>query len=287
MSNWTQLFVDNDFQIPIAEDQFSILCPFHEDTVQSCAINLFKGVWICFAGCGQGSLYSFFMKYLNVSYEELTYRVQQDTTTLNINMFDEILGIEEELPEVYFPFTSGYVPSWIFDRGFDNTTLLNCGGAIDNYGSFVLPIKTVDGKIVGWLSRRQHATPKYLYSKGLQKSKLLFGQDLIQQATEFICITEGSLDTMWLDQHDFHSVALLGAHMSKAQQALALKLPTKELVLCLDNDDAGRIGLEKAMNDLYPKFMVSRIQLPKEYKDVQEIRDRELLTSIIKERTFF
>ena len=128
---------------------------------------------------------------------------------------------------------------------------------------------------------------KYLYSKGLQKSKLLFGQDLIQQATEFICITEGSLDTMWLDQHDFHSVALLGAHMSKAQQALALKLPTKELVLCLDNDDAGRIGLEKAMNDLYPKFMVSRIQLPKEYKDVQEIRDRELLTSIIKERTFF
>lgn len=44
MSNWTQLFVDNDFQIPIAEDQFSILCPFHEDTVQSCAINLLRSM---------------------------------------------------------------------------------------------------------------------------------------------------------------------------------------------------------------------------------------------------
>lgn len=287
MASWTQMFLDNDFQIPIAQDQFSILCPFHSDTVQSCAINLFKGVWICFAGCGQGSLYSFFMKYLNLSYEELTHRVQQDTMHLDINMFDELLGIEEELPEVSFPFKSGYVPSWIFDRGFNKETLLKWGGAIDNYGSLVLPISKADGRIVGWLSRRQHVTPKYLYSKGLRKSKLLFGQHLITDPQDFVCVTEGSLDTMWLDQHGCTSVALLGAHMSKAQQELALKLPTKELVLCLDNDEAGMIGLNSAMNDLYPKFMVSRIQLPKEYKDVQEIRDSGLLMSIIEDRTFF
>jgi len=32
--------------------------------------------------------------------------------------------------------------------------------------------------------------------------------------------------------------------------------------------------------------MVSYIKLPKEYKDVQDVRDRELLERIIKERTF-
>ena len=62
MVSWAQLFLDNDFHIPVAQDQFSILCPFHSDNVQSCAINLDKGVWICFAGCGQGSLFGFFMK---------------------------------------------------------------------------------------------------------------------------------------------------------------------------------------------------------------------------------
>ena len=71
MASWAQLFLDNDFSIPIAQDQFSILCPFHDDNVQSCAINLVKGVWICFAGCGQGSLYGFFMKYLHLGYEEI------------------------------------------------------------------------------------------------------------------------------------------------------------------------------------------------------------------------
>jgi len=79
----------------------------------------------------------------------------------------------------------------------------------------------------------------------------------------------------------------LGAHMSRTQQDLAMKLPTKELVLCLDNDDAGRVGLEKAMNDLIPKFMVSYVQLPEEFKDVQEIRNKEVLHTIIQERTFF
>ena len=287
MASWAQLFSDNDFSIPIAQDQFSILCPFHEDNVQSCAINLVKGVWICFAGCGQGSLYGFFMQYLRCGYEELQRRMKQDIIQLDINMFDDLLEVKDEMQEVGFPFHVGYVPPWIFDRGFTKKSLIKWGGAIDNFGSLVLPVRTIDGILVGWLSRRQNITPKYLYSKGLQKSKVLFGQDLITEGQNFICITEGSLDTMWLDQHGFASVALLGAHISRKQQELALKLPTKELVLCLDNDDAGRIGLEKAMTCLQPKVMVSYIKLPEEYKDVQEVRDSTLLTNILQERTFF
>jgi len=287
MANWVQLLLDTDLSIPIVQDQFSILCPFHDDNVQSCAINTVKGVWICFAGCGQGSLFSFFMKYWGIGYEEVVSRLKKDETSFDINMFDEFEEVEEEMPEVTFPFHSGYVPPWIFDRGFNRETLRKWGGAIDNFGSLVLPIHTGEGKLVGWLSRRQHVTPKYLYSKGLRKSKVLFGQDLVQGESDFVCITEGSLDTMWLDQHGFASVALLGAHISRRQQELALTLPTKELVLCLDNDDAGSIGLEKAMTCLQPKCMVSYIKLPKEYKDVQEVKDSTLLKHIIQERTFF
>ena len=96
MANWSQLFLDNNFSIPIAQDQFSLLCPFHVDNVQSCSVNLAKGVWICFAGCGQGSLYSFFMKHLGISYDELDSKIRHEEASFNINMFDVFENIEEE-----------------------------------------------------------------------------------------------------------------------------------------------------------------------------------------------
>ena len=153
MASWAQIFLDSDFSIPVAQDQFSILCPFHDDNVQSCAINLAKGVWICFAGCGQGSLYGFFMKYLHVSYEEVRQRITQDIIQYDINMFDELVEVQDVMQEVGFPFHIGYVPPWIFDRGFSKEILIKWGGAIDNFGSLVLPVRTADGILVGWLSR--------------------------------------------------------------------------------------------------------------------------------------
>ena len=92
---------------------------------------------------------------------------------------------------------------------------------------------------------------------------------------------------MWLDQHGCPSVALLGASLSKAQEVLTLGLQTEELVLCLDNDEAGQIGFQKAMGCLSKSFVVSYVKLPKEYKDVQDVRSSDELLSIIDNRTFF
>ena len=114
----------------------------------------------------------------------------------------------------------------------------------------------------------------------------MFGECNIE-ACSFVCVTEGTLDTIWLDQHGYNSVALLGANMSTSQQEAVLKLPTDELVLCLDNDDAGKIGTDRIMSCISTRFVVSYIQLPNEYKDVQDIRDETVLKEIIKERTFW
>ena len=286
MVDWADLLAEIGISVPPGKDEISIYCPFHEDSVTSCAINTSKGVWICFAGCGAGSLYGFLMKYHHISYEEAQNRVQQNEASFNINMFDEFVEEEAELQEVSFPFQTGYVPEWIFTRGFTKEVLRKWECAIDMFRSLVIPVFAKDETLVGWISRRQHMTPKYLYSKGLKKSKLLFGQQHIVGSVPFVCVTEGTLDTMSLDQHDFSSVALLGATISKRQVELAITLPTQELVLCLDNDEAGSIGLKKAMACLSPNFMVSYIKLPKEYKDVQDVRDSELLKSIIEDRTF-
>ena len=287
MTEWANVLADIGIIVPIDKDQFTLQCPFHEDTVDSCSINTEKGVWICFAGCGQGTLYGFLMKYLGISYEEATQKVLTNTSVFNLNMFDGLIAEDSTMPEVQFPFKEGYVPEWIFDRGFNKPTLQKWGCGIDSENSLIIPIQDAVSRLVGWVSRRQYMTPKYLYSKGLKKSRVLFGQYLITEKTPFVCITEGTLDTMWLDQHGCPSVALLGASLSKAQEELTLGLQTEELVLCLDNDEAGQIGFQKAMGCLSKSFVVSYVKLPKEYKDVQDVRNSDELLSIIDSRTFF
>ena len=39
--------------------EYKTICPFHDDTRSSCSINVEKEAWICFAGCGAGSLQTF------------------------------------------------------------------------------------------------------------------------------------------------------------------------------------------------------------------------------------
>ena len=61
MPNWNSVLMEYGVAVP-TKNQFTIHCPFHEDHRESCAINVEKGVWVCFAGCGQGSLKYFIWK---------------------------------------------------------------------------------------------------------------------------------------------------------------------------------------------------------------------------------
>ena len=144
----------------------------------------------------------------------------------------------------------------------------------------------MENRLVGWVTRRQAAIPKYMYSKGLKKSKVLFGADKITLSS-FVCITEGTLDAMWLNQHGYPAVALLGMSMSKRQQELLSSLRTEEIVLCLDNDTAGQTGLQKALQAIGNTMMNSYIKLPNGYKDVQEIKSQRILDMVIKNRYYW
>ena len=151
----------------------------------------------------------------------------------------------------------------------------------------VIPVTDKDSRTVGWITRQEKRIPKYLYSKGLQKSKVLFGQSLLPDNMSAVYVTEGPLDAMWLDQLGLPSVALLGMSMSQTQRDLLLTLPTKEIILCLDNDQAGKIGRDKALDLLYGKITLSYIKLPKEYKDVQDVRSYDIIQNVIKNRRYW
>lgn len=286
MVNWASVLLESGIDVPANRDEFNMSCPFHADVEPSLSLNLEKGVWICHAGCGQGGLKGFLAKYLKISWDAIDEVLLSKQLTFDLNMFDEQEDLDvDEMSEVDFPYDMGYVPEWIFDRGFNKKTLSKWRCAVDLEDSLVIPV--FNGKqVVGWITRRLYMTPKYLYSKGFKKSLTLFGNNHVSPQP-FICVTEGSLDTMWLDQHGYMSVALLGANASMIQQELLLNLPTNEIVLCLDNDEAGTKATEKVLTTLSQRCVVSTIQIPKGYKDVQDIRDRDILHGVLANRALW
>jgi len=286
-TEWDSLLLDVGIDVPFGTEQFNIICPFHSDNVASCSININKGVWICHAGCGQGSLKYFLANILQINPTEVEKLIQKDTASFDINLFEDIQPTDTYMADIESPedFKEGTYPPWIFNRGFSTTSLREWGCGINRYGDMIIPVK-MESRQVGWISRRQNAVPKYMYSKGFKKSRVLFGIDKLK-TSPFICITEGALDTMWLVQHGFPSVALLGAIMSRMQEELIRKLPTSELVLCLDGDAAGRQGVSNMMTNLNNSFMISYIELPNGCKDVQEIRRKDDLTKTIAQRYYW
>ena len=144
----------------------------------------------------------------------------------------------------------------------------------------MIPVKNKDEETIGWITRRLQATPKYLFSKGFAKSKCLFGINKVTNA-DTLYIVEGALDCMWLTQHGYASVAILGAIMSKKQIELLSTLNPNEIVLALDNDEAGRNGIKKATVDINNRFLISYLHIPKNYKDLQEIDNVNTLHKVM------
>jgi len=284
--NWASLLLDAGIDVPLERDQFNISCPFHIDELPSCSINVTIGKWICFAGCGQGSLVTLLSKFTGQGIENIQRDIANNAVEFDFDFFENEFPSEDELAEVEYPGKRQIVPEWIFDRGFSRKTLKDWDCGMNDYGDLIIPVYDAKQRLVGWMERRIDATPKYMYSKGLRKSQLLFGEHKIQ-STQTICITEGALDTMWLNQNGYTSVALLGASFSYAQQDRLKTLRPEEIVLCLDNDDAGQTAINKINSCMRDSCVVSWIELPERVKDVQEIRQQTLLKQVIDNRAFW
>jgi len=271
------------------EDEFMMNCPFHVDSRASCAINLDKGVWICFAGCGQGSLKVFIKKMTNKSWDEINSELKtfQDYT-LDIGSFEDVLDLKQEDVDVTPPDILHNIPKnhWIYDRGFSLDVINAWDCKINNYKDFIIPVKDIEEVTIGWITRRKAAIPKYLYSKGFKKSQCLFGINHLKDV-DTLYVVEGSLDCMWLQQHGYAAVSILGAIISKAQIDLISKINPTEVVLSLDNDEAGRKGMDKATVDMENRFLITYLEMPKTYKDVQEIRDINVLHKVMNTKTIF
>jgi DNA primase len=104
---------------------------------------------------------------------------------------------------------------------------------------------------------------------------------MLPEHVENLYIVEGSLDAIWLDQHGYSVVSLLGAMISTAQVKLLRNIKADKLTLVLDNDEAGHKGTKKGLTQLREYGIVKYVKLPKYVKDIQEIQDANALGEVL------
>ena len=172
-------------------------------------------------------------------------------------------------------------------KGYTKQELLTAGLIVANktggfYDKFrnrlMLPVIDVRGDVVGFGSRViDKSEPKYMNSTETpvySKRRVLYGLNLAKKTKRHnMILCEGNLDVVTLHQAGFdNAVASMGTALTTEQIRL-LGRYTKELVLCYDNDNAGQLATERALEMLNnTEFAVRVLKLPRRLVDGEYVK---------------
>ena len=155
------------------------------------------------------------------------------------------------------------------------------GGLYDKFRKrLIFPIIDVRGDVLGFGGRiisKDDPGAKYMNTPETvvySKRRVLYGLNLAKKSKRSnIILVEGNIDVVMLHQAGFDNVcASMGTALTSEQLQL-LSRYTKELVLCYDNDDAGKVATQKALTLLNnTDFQVKVLELPKRLVDGQYIK---------------
>lgn len=162
----------------------------------------------------------------------------------------------ELLPEATIIPYKGHCPKYLVNRGFSPNVLrrFDIGyNAAD--ARIVIPVRDVDGALAGLTFRVDYPTradqAKYWHDNFI-KTKHLYGfYRWADVPVKNLYLVEGQLDAVRLAQLGLPSAAIMGSSLAADQLTLLQERAIcDQLVLMLDNDDAGRFGTEKAVEAL-------------------------------------
>ncbi len=167
-------------------------------------------------------------------------------------------------------------------RGYTKEELMAAGLVVNGrngrlYDKFrnrlMLPVIDTRGDVVGFGSRViDKSEPKYMNTTETitySKRRILYGLNLAKKTKRpNIILCEGNLDVVTLHQAGFdNAVASMGTALTVEQTRLLSRF-TKELVLCYDNDNAGQLATQRALELLNnSEFSVKVLKLPNRMVD--------------------
>ena len=192
-------------------------------------------------------------------------------------------------------FGLGYAPEgWdnllkaMGEKGFGQEELVRAGlatrsskgGAYDKFRDrLMFPVLDVRGEVLGFSGRAlaDGQEPKYLNSPEtlvFSKRRILYGIHRAKNTKRgSFLLVEGNIDVVTLHQAGFdNAVASMGTSLTTEQTRLISRY-AKEIVICYDNDPAGRKATERALDILKDsEFAVKVLKLPDRIVDGQAVK---------------
>lgn len=159
----------------------------------------------------------------------------------------------------------------------------------DNY-PLIMPFKNVYGKnvalvgrsILSEVDRKKNNISKYKNTV-FEKGNHLFGLyenriNILKSGMSYV--VEGQFDLIKASENGINNIVALGNSNMTVCQFFLLKRYTNNIILLLDNDEAGEKGRERIM-DKFSKFAnIQNFYLPDSYKDIDEFlslnKDKDL-----------
>jgi DNA primase catalytic core len=145
--------------------------------------------------------------------------------------------------------------------------------------TLTLPLRC-EGKLVGFSFRdithkADSREPKYLNTSGFEKTRFLYNLPFGKTGEELILV-EGELDALAATANGIGNVAAVkGSSISEAQVALIKNMKPSRIVLCFDNDAAGKSVTEKTIERLSREALsISLANLPEHYDPDRFIREQ-------------
>ncbi len=149
----------------------------------------------------------------------------------------------------------------------------------------VIPARDQFFRLVGLIGRAitNDQIPRYLYSTGFPKSKILYNLCNAKSFDEVI-VVEGSLDAMKVHQAGYPNVvATLGAIITEDQMEL-LKNYFDGITIIPDNDDAGRAMKDAIMVRARGKE-IYLAECPENFKDAADLNSKQIYNIIENKKT--
>ena len=169
-------------------------------------------------------------------------------------------------------------------QGYEKIELIEAGLAVSSskgsvYDKFrnrlMFPVIDVRGDVLGFGGRSLgEEEPKYLNSPEtiiFSKRRILYGINIAKNTKRpNIILCEGNIDVITLHQAGFdNAIASMGTSLTLEQTRLIARY-VKEIIICYDNDEAGKKATDRALDMLKnSEFSVKVITLPDKIVDGQ------------------
>lgn len=153
-------------------------------------------------------------------------------------------------------------------------------------GRTVFPVYSEDGKYMVGCTGRRHDSGinKWINSKGFNKSAHLYAYHrAIKRAKELssIILVEGQGDVIRMHEHGIiNTVGLFGLSLSESQEFMLQKSGVLNIILALDNNQAGREASQKLEKQLGYFFNIHRVNIPA--NDIGEMTNLEVIREQIR-----